>query len=163
MARHNLEGMMYMFKMTREEFTKRFEGMQDNITPNMTAEEMDEVFRQDAALALTKDEYRQYILNEKLIDSVTEFINTDYNDVEDFQYNFNDWSYKDLLEANDYYAREMDHAAEVSDRCKEKKQQATDEFEQELYATMRTTFAKLALTYAVAGLVCHKEKLNRME
>ena len=152
-----------MFTMTREEFTKRFEGMQDNITPNMTTEEMDEVFRQDAALALTKDEYRQYILNEKLIDSVTEFINTDYNDVEDFQYNFNDWSYKDLLQANDYYKRELDRTEEARERCKAKQQEVTDEFEQELYATMRTTFAKLALTYAVAGLVCHKEKLNRME
>lgn len=155
--------MMCMFTMTREEYTKRFEGIEDNITPGMTTEEMDEVLRQNAELALTEKEYKQYVLNEKLINSITEFINTDYNNVEDFQYNFNDWSYEDLLEANDYYARETDHATEVRDHCKEKKQQATDEFEQELYATMRATFAQLALTYAVAGLACCKERISRTE
>lgn len=152
-----------MFTMTREEYQKRFEGIDysDQITKGMTTEEVDEVYRSEAAAALTEKEYKQYILNEKLLDSITEFINTGYNDVEDFQYNFKDWSYEDLLEANDYYARETDHATEVRDRCKEKKQQATDEQEELLYATMRATFAELALTYAVAGLACCKERINR--
>ena len=66
-----------MFTMTREEYTKRFDGIEDNITPDMTAEEMEEVLRQNAALALTKEEYKQYVLNEKLIYSITAFINTD--------------------------------------------------------------------------------------
>lgn len=151
-----------MFKLTREEFTKRFEGMEDNITLDMTPKEMDEVLRQNAALALTKEEYKQYVLNEKLIDSITAFINTDYDDVEDFQFNFNDWSYEDLLQANDYYKRELDRTEEARERCKAKQQEATEEFEQELYATMRTTFAELALTYAVAGLACSKERIKRI-
>jgi hypothetical protein len=154
-----------MFTLTKEEYAKRFEGIDfsDQITKGMTTEEIDEVYRSEAAAALTKDEYRQYVLNEKLIDSITEFINTDYNNVEDFEHNFNDWSYEDLLQANDYYKRELDKTEEARERCKAKQQEVTDEFEQELYAAMRTTFTELALTYAVAGLVCHKEKLNRME
>lgn len=151
-----------MFRLASEEYTKRFDGIEDNITPDMTAEEMEEVLRQNAALALTKEEYKQYVLNEKLLDSITEFINTDYNDIEDFEHNFKDWSYEDLLEANDYYKRELDRTEEARERCKAKQQEATDEFEQELYTAMRTTFAELALTYAVAGLACHKERINRI-
>ena len=153
-----------MFTMTREEYAKRFEGIDysDQITKGMTPEEVEEVYRSEAAVALTKEEYKQYILNEKLLDSITAFMNTDYNDIEDFEHNFKDWSYEDLLQANDYYKRELDRTEEARERSKAKQQEATTKHDQLQYAIMTETFTELALTYAVAGLACSKERINRV-